>query len=226
MIESGGGSIDVATLLAWVNQPSWAESESFLTSHPDLISDRAIAELHRQALVQLRATLVLMVDDHAWLLSLCQKEGVTAGYSTYQRLVEQSRRQGPEAEQAELHYTIAADSAALDRALEIRREIDELVAGTSRSRVRAARLDLGRLLLRRCQRDGTHADLDEAVLVVTSAWRIPGAVPRTQAAVTELLARSLRMRFELTREESQGHRQSRGVMITSFLARLVRRRGV
>lgn len=196
MTDSGSPAVDVTTLLTWVGQPEWALSEQFLATHPALLDERAEAELYRQAAVQPRAIQVLMLDDHAWLLRLCREFGVAAGYAEYHRIITASRERAPRAETGETRHTLTGAPGALDAALAIRREIDAMVAGTCRSRIRAAKLDLGRLLLRRYLSTGAESELDEAVAVLEEAAAVPGAVPRTRAAVTELLARALRMRAE------------------------------
>ena len=105
--------IDVDALLTWVNQHDWENSQNFLDTHPALLDPRAVAELHRQTAVQPKATQVLMLDDHAWLLRLCLQHGVADGYADYHRIVETARERVPEADDAELRHTLTGDPAAL-----------------------------------------------------------------------------------------------------------------
>lgn len=189
-------AIDVNVLLAWVNAPDWAQSQAFLDEHVDLVGEPGIAELHRQATRQPRAVQVLMLDDHAWLLQLCRTAGISGGYARYEAVVAASRRCGQQAEQAERRFAVSGDAAALDEAMRRRREILDEVQDGSRSRVRAAHLDYGRIMMRSYLRGGNPTDLDTAIEALTTAWEVPGAVVRTQAPITELLSRAMRMRYE------------------------------
>jgi hypothetical protein len=86
----GDEPLDVDALLTWVNAPRWPEPAAMLTARPDLLSERAVAELHRQGAVPLRATQVLTVDDHAGPLRLCQEDGVADGYVRYRDAVDRA----------------------------------------------------------------------------------------------------------------------------------------
>ncbi|MBE8516110.1 hypothetical protein ILP97_00995 [Amycolatopsis sp. H6(2020)] len=192
---------DLETLTSWVNQLDWPASETFLTDHPELLTEQSVRRLHRLADTQPRATTALKADDHAWLLQLCRRHGVAAGYAEYHRVVDRARQLRSDTEAAEREFIFTSDPVPLERALTAARESDELVTGTSLSRVRGARLDLGRMLLRRFRLAGAEAELNEAVATLDAAWLVPGAVARTQAVVTEALAAALRTRFEATRDE-------------------------
>ncbi|GAB3890314.1 hypothetical protein GCM10029964_061630 [Kibdelosporangium lantanae] len=157
--------------------------------------------LHRLADAQPRAATALKADDHAWLLQLCSRHGIAAGYAEYHRVVDRAQQLRSDAEAAERQLVLNSGTAPLERALAAARESDKLLTGTSRSRIRRARLDLGRMLMRRFQLTGAEADLNEAVAALGDAWLVPGAVVRTQAVVTEALAAALRTRFETTRDE-------------------------
>ncbi|MFD1052641.1 hypothetical protein ACFQ1S_47130, partial [Kibdelosporangium lantanae] len=123
---------DLETLISWVNQPDWPTSETFLTDHPELITERSVRYLHRLADAQPRAATALKADDHAWLLQLCSRHGIAAGYAEYHRVVDRAQQLRSDAEAAERQLVLNSGTAPLERALAAARESDKLLTGTSR----------------------------------------------------------------------------------------------
>jgi hypothetical protein len=183
---------------AWFNTPTWADSEAFLTAHPQLCGESGERLLARQAADHRDPKMKAVLEEHLALLRRCRTSGIQTAYRWWTALIAEIASATTRASQAEQAY-LAGERAALDRAISGRRRVRELTVALGETRSSVVSHDLSRLLLERYRVGGERDDLDKAVDTAAEGLQRSAVSPNAWAELVTNLNRALRQQYSRDR---------------------------
>ncbi len=201
--DPASSPVDSLTLVlaGWFSTSSWAESEAFLATHPELLTDAGEKALAEQLHAQTDRNTRVLMEEHAMLLRRVRQRGVEETFQWWAALRQRLTETVARADAAQKRHTRGAGeaaAAALDETVEVRARIRELVAGIP-TRRQSALVTEAEALVERYRVAGRDVDLDAALDRAGAALRPPMTCPPGWAELVVSLTAALRQRHERDR---------------------------